>query len=486
MNRTAKRGGLTLGAAQLLKAFTQVLTILILARLLHPGDFGLVAAVAPLTSFILLFQDLGLQQMLVQRQQVSGVVISYVFWVTVLVGVACGLAMLCLSPLVAWFYGDPRLQPLAAAASVIVLGGSLCSGPMGMLNRAMRFGTMASIYAGAAVAGIAIAVATALLGGRYWALIFGPAGSTLVTLAGAWWASGLVPGPPRLRAPEAGLLSFGAHLTGSAVLNYFQRNLDNILVGRYVGSVALGYYDQAYKLLLFPIYIINSPLSQIMVPLLSRMQDDKARLRSAYLRVINQIVIVSVPGIAAATISASDLIPMLLGDRWAPVAPIFAWLGMAGILHPVSNSTGWLFISQGRTRTYLRWGAVNSSVAVASFFIGLPWGALGVAAAYAMSEYIRTPLLYVVIGRVGPVTAWDLTRVQAPPMIAALVTLIVMRWAAAGVPGHALERIIATFTLSYALTLALTALRADGRAALREGADMIFAGGRKLKARAAG
>jgi O-antigen/teichoic acid export membrane protein len=474
LNRLAIRGGVAIGAAQLVKIVLQFVSVVTLARLLQPNDFGLVAAAAPLASFVTLFSDFGMQQAIIQRQNISDALVEGVFWFTVMTGGACAAVVLLMSPVVAWFFADTRLLALTAATSGAVLIGSLCATPSAMLNRAMRFGTLAWIDVGAASMGLAIAIASAWLGAGYWSLVLASLGSIGITLIWSWSASGFAPGRPRHGLPEERLLSFGAHLTGFAVLNFFSRNLDNILIGRYAGTVALGYYDRGYKLLLFPLQNIMNPLSRVMLPLLSRIQADKPRLRTIYLRVLTQIILATVPSVAAATVTADDVINLLFGPQWAPVVPIFAWLGVVGLVQPLNNSSGWLFMCQARTPALLRWGLYSSATTVIAFVVGLPWGAVGVAAAYTISDFlVRTPVLYYVIGRMGPVTAGDLLRLQVPPLIAALGTYAIVRWLISDLAHlSGAPRIAAALVISYSLTLALIALRKEGRIALREGGSL--------------
>ncbi len=298
--KVALRGSLVTGVSQGMKIGLQFLSVIVLARLLVPEDFGLVAAVGPVVAFVALFQNLGLQQAIVQRHDISDQQLNRMFWVMAAVGLACTAIVLAVSPLVAWFYGDPRMRDITIAAGVPLLLGSMAGLPLSLLNRHLRFGQLAMIDIANALFGFLAAATGAYYGLGYWSLLLGSAASAAVSLAVAWYWSRWMPGRPDFRI-DRDIMSFGANLTGFNLANFFARNLDNILIGKYAGAIELGYYDRAYKLLLFPIQNIIAPLSRVMIPLLSRVQDDKPRFRELYLQTAWLLAFITVPGVAALT-----------------------------------------------------------------------------------------------------------------------------------------------------------------------------------------
>ena len=405
--KVALRGSVITGISQAVKIGLQFLSVIVLARLLVPEDFGLVAAVGPIVAFVALFQNLGLQQAVVQRPVITEQQLNRMFWVMAGVGLACTLIVLLVSPLVAWFYGDPRMRDITIAAGLPLLLGSMAGLPLSLLNRHLRFGQLAMIDIANAFFGFAAAAVGAYCGLGYWSLLLGSGVSAAVSLVVAWQLSRWKPGRPDFRI-DRDIMSFGANLTGFNLANFFARTLDNLLIGKYSGAIELGYYDRAYKLLLFPIQNIIAPLSRVIIPLLSRIQDDKPRFRDLYLQTLWVLAFVTVPGVAALICTSEQVVDILFGPKWQAVTPIFVWLGLAGLVQSVSNTTGWVFICQGKTRTMFRWGVYSSATTIAAFAVGLPWGATGVAAAYAISGYVlRIPVLAVLIQRTGPVSAYD-------------------------------------------------------------------------------
>lgn len=481
----ALRGGVAVGLSQAVQMAMRLVSVVALSRLLVPADFGLMAALAPLIAFVALVQGLGMQQAVIRHQALAPVQLSRIFWLTSAASLLCAALVAASAPLVAGFYRDPRLVWLTVAAAVPLVLSSLASLPVGVLNRELRFSTVAAIDAGAAVAGVLCAVIAALLGAGYWALLVATFAANATSLLASWCAARFRPGRPDFTLPDRALLGFGANLSGFSLVNFFSRNLDNILIGRVWGPVQLGFYDRAYMLLLFPLQAVMQPIGAVMLPLLSRIETDKVQLRDVYLRTIFQVMLLIVPGMAALACASDDVIAVLFGPAWAETAPIFALLGWAGLLQPLGSSTGWLFVCQGRTREMFRWGIYGAVTTVIGFFAGLPWGAVGVAAAYTLGDYlVRSPVLYWVMGRVGPVRMRDMLVLQMPFVIAGAATKgvhdLVLR------DGLGLTRvamIAASVAVAYALALAAQALVPAGRRHLAETTELL---GRLARRRVAG
>jgi O-antigen/teichoic acid export membrane protein len=433
-------------------------------------DFGLVASIAPLAAFVVLFQDFGLQQAIVQRHEISQDQLSVGFWFTVLLGLVCAGVLLAAATPVSAFFGDSRLVLLTMAMAPSLIIASLGSVSAALLNRRMQFKTLAVIDIAAALSVFLTAVLSAWLGAQYWALILASFAGNSATFVGVWRAARWRPDRPSLRLPDRGMLRFGANLTGFSFVIFLARNLDNVLIGRFVGATALGLYDRAYKLLLFPLYNVSAPVARIAVPLLSRIETDKPRLRKAYLKITLPMALVTIPGMAGLVATADETVRLVFGPGWHQIVPIFAWLGLSGLVQPMTYSVTWLLVAQARSAVMFRWGLYSSATAILSFVIGLHWGAAGVACAYATSDYLlRLPILYLVAGRVGPVTAFDLMCLHGPLLVAAGATSLIsggLLRSRYGLGGPSL--IAGTIVVSYGLAVAALALLPRNRAGLRE------------------
>ncbi|UUL82374.1 lipopolysaccharide biosynthesis protein [Sphingomonas qomolangmaensis] len=429
LGRLALQGGLVTGLAQALKMALSLVSVVVLARLLAPQDFGLVASIAPIVAFIALFQDLGLQAAIIQRETITREHLNQTFWISPAIASVAALLIIAAAPLAALFYNDQRVTAIMVVAAVPIFIGSLATLPLSLLNRNMRFGNLALNDVLVAATGFGATVGAALLGSGYWSLVIGPIAAALTAVIAAWIASPWRPGRPTLKL-DGDLWSFGANLTGFNIVNFLARNFDNVLIGRVSGMTQLGLYDRSYKLLLFPLQNISQPLSRVMIPILSRVQNDKARFRKIYLQTNMVLGFCLIPGIAAATLASDQLINLLFGPEWSAAAPIFAWLGIASLAQVVLVTNGWIFICQGKTRAMFRLGLWTSGVTVIAFLVGIQWGVVGLAAAYTISAYLfRIPALIAVLHRIGPVTASDMSGLLLVHLLPAALSAAII-WAA--------------------------------------------------------
>ena len=474
---SAARSVAVLGASQAVKIVTQFASVILLSRLLSPEDFGVIASIAPVIAFIGIFQDFGMQQAIVQRPTVSNADLTSIFWITLMIGGALTAVMMALSPAAVWFYDDERLFWVTIAAAAPLLVYSLLIVPNALLNRRGKFAVLAINDVIVSAVSLGTALIAALAGLRYWALVLSTIVTVLASAVWMFWQARWSPGRPARVWPDRSLLHFGKNLTGFTMVNYFARNVDNMLIGHAWGGIELGYYDRAYKLLLLPLQNIGMPVARVMIPLLCRIESDKPRLRRTYLRAATQVALVTVPGMAAIVATAPEVIHLVFGERWMAVVPIFFWLGLAGLIQPLTNTTGWIFICQARTQSLFRVGAISAATTVVAFLAGLHWGAVGVAAAYTTTEYtLRLPLNYIWVGRIGPVTAMDLVGVQVPLLAAAALTWVVSRDVLAGPFGFAgVALITSSICASYATALLAVATSSSGRLILRQGGASLIA-----------
>jgi PST family polysaccharide transporter len=462
----AASGAMYTGLSQIIRVLLSICSTIVLARLLTPGDFGVIAMASPVMGFLLIFQDLGLNQATVQSESISNNQLDALFWLSVLVSATIAGVMLAISPGVAFFYHDIRAGYITAAFSLNVLIGGAALQHAALLTRRMSFGVAAAIDIATSTTAFLATVAFAFFVRSYWSIWLGAVVSICVSTSSLWI---FVDWRPRFKfgfADSRNLIRFGANVTIFNLANFMHRNADNLMIARSWGAYQLGLYDRAYKLMTFPMQTINSPLSRVMIPILSRLRAEPQRLRRTYLLAIRAVLTVSVPGMAVAASISDRLVPFLLGNRWAAAGPIFFWLSLASLSSPLSNATGWLFISCGKTQAYARWGVFNACVTVTAFFVGLPWGAVGVARAYAICmTVIIPPLLYYWAPRGTPVSMTDLYRVQAEPFAAAAVTYVVVRQMSPHLTTPSLIGL--SLPIAYTLVIALQASNERGRDALR-------------------
>ena len=420
----AARGGVTAIAAQALKFLITVVATSVMARLLTPQDYGLIGMVAFVTGFVSMYKDLGLSSATIQKSEIDSDQISTLFWVNTFLSVAVAGLTAALAPLVAWFYGEPRLILITiVTASGFIISG-LAVQHEALMRRHMRYIALASISLVSMLMGYVVGITMAWYGFHYWALVCSQLAlittNTVLTLVICFW----VPRSPKRNTGVRAMIRFGGNLTGFTTINYFSRNLDNLLIGRFWGAQQLGLYSRAYQLMMLPIDQINEPVTSVAVPSLSRLTSSPESYRKAYLRMLEKIALLTMPCVALMIAISDWIINIVLGSQWSGAVKIFGLLGITALFQPVANTTGWLLISQGRTNHLFQWGLISGPIIVTSIVVGLPWGAVGVAASYAITRIcVVDPLLYWFVGRTGPVRTMDFYRTMAPFVLASAFAL---------------------------------------------------------------
>lgn len=422
-SRTA-RGGVVTIISHGLKFALSIGATAVLARLLSPNDYGLIGMVAVFTGFVAMFKDAGLSLATVQRSEINYEQISTLFWVNVALSTAITGVMVGLAPLIAWFYSEPRLALITMATAVGFIFGGLAVQHEALLKRQMRFYALSVIAFLSMMVGYAVGIVLAWRGARYWALVFSQLALLATNAVCVWLVCRWRPGRPRRNAGVRSMLSFGGNVTGYALINYVSNNSGNLLVGRMFGPLALGLYTKAVQLLSLPTEQINEPLATVSIPALSRLIDSPDRYRQAYLRIMEKVIMVTMPAIALMIATSDFVVRIVLGAQWTESAKIVVFMGISALFQPVMSTAGWLLVSQGRVRDMLRWSLINAPIAILSIVVGLPWGVIGVAASWSLIRIlIVNPLLFWYVGRKGPVRTGDFYRLLAPFTFASTVSL---------------------------------------------------------------
>lgn len=467
------RGALHTALSQAIMLATQIGSVVVLSRLLSPGDFGLIAMCLPIIVLVGMMQDFGLLQATVQRPNIRQEEVSFLFWVNIAASLTLATLLFLAAPMIAAFYNDDRIGPLIAALSVIVLISGVSAQHGAILQRRMHFGRVAAISATGAVSAFGVATLWALYRPDYWAVFAGMVAGTLVPTVLTWISAAWLPSRPRWVSQGRSLLGFGAGVTGFNLSSFVTHNSDKVLIGRAWGVFELGLYDRAYKLLLFPMLQMSNPLKRVMIPSLSRLLDEPHRYRSAYLRVERLLLFVSLPGVACAIALADSVVELTLGTQWQNAAPIFQALGFASLLHMLNSSSEWLFISQGRTRDFMIWGGIMAALALCAYVLGLPYGAVGVAIALSVAQYVKTPILWVWLCRKGPVALRDVIASAGPLMLAAHLAIGGVFLIRPLLPDSPLLTLLTGAAVSYGLTVLVISAFPTGRATLREGWELL-------------
>lgn len=386
------RGSAVTVAAQGCKFFTQIGSTIVLARLLTPNDYGLVGMVTVVMRFAELFKHLGLATATIQKEKINHRQVSTLFWINLAISVIIALIIALLAPALSWFFQEPNLTPITLALATTFIFSGLTIQHQALLTRQMRFLSLANIEITSMFIGTTVAIISAFYGAGYWALVILQIVTVIANAVETWFICSWRPSIVIERAGIGSMLALGGNITGFNAVNYFARNLDNILIGRVWGSYQLGLYDRAYQLLLLPLQQINLPISAVAIPSLSRLQSEPQKLRQFYLKALSIVCFLTFPLILLIIILSEEIIEILLGSQWLEASTIFRLLAISAIVQPICNTTGWLYIATNRTARMFRWGLFASSAIALSFLVGLPYGAKGVALSYTVVMLVLAPL----------------------------------------------------------------------------------------------
>ncbi len=402
---------------------------IVLARLLSPSDFGIVAMVTPLLSFLAIFNDLGLSQATIQRPALSHRESSMMFWINVALGTGIASLVVLIAPWTASLYHEPRLKLVMIALSGVVVINSLASQQCALMCRHMRAVQLAIIDIVPVVINVCVTAAAALLGASYWALVIGQAAHASTAACLAWILSDFRPSRP-LREPAVWeMLSFGADITGYNVVSFLATNLNNIFVGALFGSLQVGLFDRGYKLVVMTSYQVLVPVSRIAESVLAKIPDDDVRYSRAFSQVLRALMVVILPGLLCLTTMPEIAVGLLYGEAWKGAGPAVRWFAAGTLLAPVGAAASWLMVSQGRTKVMLKAGLAKSLLSVISLLIGLPWGPLGVAVSFAVFAIPAQGVMVFSATRKGPVTLRGFTDAVSP-IATAICGTSVLLWLA--------------------------------------------------------
>jgi len=401
MGGTVARGVRWVGLSRLGVQAVQFLSGLVLARLLTPEEYGIIASVYVIAGFSVLFFDAGIGASLIYLRDLSEEDLSTAFWLNVLGGVIYLALLAAAGPLVAAFFDQPSLvyiAPLVALSFTLSVG--VCH--QALLERELEFGTVATLQIVSAVFGFGASIALASAGAGPVALALGPVIQSAALSIGLWARVPWRPHHGIVRSSLPRLWRFSGGMLGFNSVNYWARNADNLLVGKVLGAAPLGYYSRAYSLMLLPVHQVTQVLGRVMFPALAAMQDDHDRVAQAYRRAVRVINLAAVPALVLMAATASGLVPLLWGPNWDKTVPLLQVLAIAGVPQCMSSSVGWIYQSQGRTGAMFKMGLWTSICLVGAMVIGLRWDAIGVAVAVLIWSWVITPVtLYVPCRMIG-------------------------------------------------------------------------------------
>lgn len=356
----------------------------ILARLLSPESFGLIGMITVFSGFALIYSDMGFGSALIQKQDTNPDSYFSIFWINIGTGLALMLLFMAFSPLIARLFSQPMLAPLTVLLSTNFFIGSFKIVQDSLLRKHLEFRRLAIVNLTAlAISGTA-GITLALLGLGVWSLVWQSVILTGLTVILLWIVSDWRPAKRFKWTTVKELLGFSSNLLGFSSVNYWLRNIDKLLIGRFLGSAALGIYSRSYAIMLLPLTMISGTIGSVLFPALSKIQDDVPRIQRLYLRMTAVIALITFPMMLGLLVVAENFVLFVFGAQWVGMIPILQAFCIVGIVQSIGTLNGNIYLSKGRTALQFRVGGAVGLLGVVAIVLGIQWGVIGVAYAYTL------------------------------------------------------------------------------------------------------
>lgn len=394
------RGSLVTVAAQMANLGLRVISLVVLARLLAPEDFGLVAIVTSISTIVMTIVFFGLPMATAQATNLSRRAHSGLLIVNSTLGLLLGFALFLAAPAVGSLYGEPHLVTIVQWLSLVPLLNGINVQFRQSLIGDLRFGPLTRAELTAQALGVVVAIVLALRGFGWQAIVAqlvttAVAQLTLTALASRWW-----PGPPgRWRSEVLPIAHIGAHLFGTTLVQNVSKGAIVPILGLVSSPNALGQFDRAQQLAVMPINLTVDQLQRVVVPILSRLRDEPARMLAYMQRfqLVGAYGTATLSAVAAAL--APHLVEVVLGPGWRTTGLVLQILAVGAVFRSASQSMQWLFIARRRTGPGLRFAAWSLPAVSVVSLLGLPWGVVGVAVANTAAWMLYWPIAATRTGR---------------------------------------------------------------------------------------
>lgn len=399
----------------------------VLSRLLPPEDFGVIAVASVFIVFFSILSDMGISSAIIQKRNLSPTDLKNIYSFSVYLGVLLGFIFFISSWAISIFYSDNQLILICQLLSINVLFATLNIVPNGCLLRDQEFKFLGlrSIFVQIIFGIISIICAYSGLG--VYSLLINPIGSSILVFILSYikYPIGFtfLPSFNSIRK----IASYSSYTFGFSIINYFTRNLDKLLIGKYLGLSSLGFYEKSYRLMLLPVQNLTQVITPVLHPVLSTLQDDTTSQIDKYFKLVEILAIIGFPISAFLYFSASDLILIIFGNQWIPSIPIFQILGLTVGLQITGSLSGSLYLAANKTKEMFYIGIANTVINITGLLIGLYVfkSIAGVAWMLACTFYIGLWNNWY-IAKIFNIRIIDTFKPYVPMLIPTLATIIIL------------------------------------------------------------
>lgn len=390
--------------SQIFKIICQLANLLYLTRLISSADYGVMAICFVFVNLCNLLRDLGTASAIIQKKELDNRLINAVFWLNIFIGVFLCLILMLFAPLISAFYSVDKLNGALILISFIFPISSLGAAHLSLMERESKFKKISIIEICSSIISLFIAIVLANLGFGVYSLIFQTMTLSIISTSLFWFYSGWK--PTILKKNELNrlkeILGFSSGVSGFNFVNFLSRNMDSFLVGRYMSTEALGNYNLAYRIMLFPLQSLTFITNRSLYPILSKNQDDNGYIERIFLSCNFYILAISAPLMSGIAFFSHEIVSYFFSAQWNLTADIIKWLAPVGIIQSVVSSTGAVFMSKGRTSLLLFFGFLGAFLQVSSFIIGVNFDIVSLAFFYLLANILNfLPVMICLMSIIG-------------------------------------------------------------------------------------
>ncbi len=376
----------------------QYVSTIILVGVLSPDDFGLMAMSMIVIGFLDIFKDFGTSSAIIKEENPSNDLKCSLFWVNVGFGVLIFIIIYFTSPFLAELFNSGRVKSVLQILSLSFLITGLSIQQKALLEKELSFQILSLIELFSSAIAFLVALYLALNGFGVWSLVWQVLSNTFLNAVLIWIFSNWKPEFILKFSELRKITAYSSNLVGFNLINYFARNGDYFLIGKFLGEYALGHYYLAYRIMLYPLRNITTVISRVIFPAFSKIQHDNSKLRDAYIKITNSIAIITFPMMAGIAFVSFNFTEAFFGANWDTVlvAQIIIILAPVGALQSVISTVGNIYQVKGKTDWMFKWSLFSSTVTLIGFVIGLNWGIIGVATSYLVTNLLMILPVFII------------------------------------------------------------------------------------------
>lgn len=377
--------------SQFFKIGIQVANLVYLAKIIPPSEYGIMAMAVVVTNLGVLLRDLGTSAAIIQRRNLTEGVKNTVFWLNIILGCSLAILIILSSPLIATIYNQHELIYVLMLLSISFPLSSSAATHLALLERESKFKTISKIEITSSLVSVLVAIIMANLGYGVYSLVMQAIVLSLMSALQFWIVSTWRPSFKLFinKHDLKEIFGFSANLSLFNLINYFSRNADGFIIGKFMSATILGSYNLAYRIMLFPLQSLTFVASRSLYPVLSHYQDDILKVRNTYLNCVFVILLLTAPLMSGLAIYSKPFVFLIFGPQWHITADVLQWLAPTAIIQSILSTTGSVFMAKGRTETLMRLGIIGTFLQVSAFLIGVHFSITTFAFCYLIANILN-------------------------------------------------------------------------------------------------